>query len=141
MLRSSGAPGSSLRLMPSSITLISAASDRYGFTAESTDRYSKRPGADTRSAVVRFWKPQSANTGAQKPVSHSRRYELTVEAVTAVSAERCSRMPPIDWMPILLGSRGSSESGMNRFSSPFQSEMLVWQPLADTPTNGFGMKH
>ena len=81
--------------MPSSMALISAAIERYGLTAESTERYSKRPGAETRSAVVRFWKPQSAKTGAQKPVSQSRRYELTVEAVTAVSAPRCSRMPPI----------------------------------------------
>ena len=73
MLRSSGGPGSILRSMPSRIAAMSVPSDRYGFTAESTERYSKRPGADTRSAVVRFWKPQSANTGAQKPVSHRRR--------------------------------------------------------------------
>ena len=55
--------------MPSSIALMRAPSARYGLTAESTDRYSKRSGDDTRSAVVRFWNPQSANTGAQKPVS------------------------------------------------------------------------
>ena len=30
---------------------------------------------------------------------------------------------------------------MNAFSSPRQSEMLWWQPLAETPMNGFGMKH
>ena len=30
---------------------------------------------------------------------------------------------------------------MNRFSSPFQIEMFVWHPLAETPMNGFGMKH
>ena len=30
---------------------------------------------------------------------------------------------------------------MNVFSSPFQSEMLWWQPFAETPMNGFGMKH
>ena len=41
--------------MPSSIALMIAAQDRYGLTAESTDRYSNRPGALTRSAVVRFW--------------------------------------------------------------------------------------
>ena len=64
--------------MPSHIAMISAAIERYGFTAESTERYSNRPGAETRSAVVRFWKPQSANTGAQKPVSQRRRYEFTV---------------------------------------------------------------
>ena len=29
---------------------------------------------------------------------------------------------------------------MNTFSSPRQSEMLWWQPLAETPMNGFGMK-
>src|SRR6478752_179527 len=52
MLRSSGGPGSSCRSIPSSIALISAASERYGLTAESTERYSKRPGAETRSAVV-----------------------------------------------------------------------------------------
>ena len=86
--------------MPSRIAMISAAMDRYGFTAESTERYSNRPGADTRSAVVRFWKPQSANTGAQKPVSHRRRYELTVGDEIAVSAPRCSRMPPIAQRPI-----------------------------------------
>ena len=59
--------------MPSRIATMSAASERYGFTAESTDRYSNRPGAETRSAVVRFWYPQSAKTGAQNPVSQSRR--------------------------------------------------------------------
>ena len=47
--------------------------DRYGFTDESTERYSKRPGALTRMAVVRFWNPQSAKTGAQKPASANRR--------------------------------------------------------------------
>ncbi len=73
MLRSSGSPGSSLRSIPSHMAAISVAIERYGFTAESTERYSKRPGAETRSAVVRFWKPQSAKTGAQKPVSHRRR--------------------------------------------------------------------
>ena len=41
--------------MPSSIALMIAAQDRYGLTAESTDRYSNRPGALIRSAVVRFW--------------------------------------------------------------------------------------
>ena len=44
---------------------MSAAKVRYGFTAESTERYSNRPGALIRSAVVRFWKPQSAKTGSQ----------------------------------------------------------------------------
>jgi len=33
--------------MPSSIALMIAAKDRYGLTAESTDRYSNRPGALT----------------------------------------------------------------------------------------------
>ena len=47
--------------------------DRYGLTAESTERYSKRPGALTRRAVVRFWKPQSAKIGAQNPASAKRR--------------------------------------------------------------------
>ena len=42
------------------MALSSPANDRYGLTAESTDRYSNRPGALTRRAVVRFWKPQSA---------------------------------------------------------------------------------
>ena len=41
--------------MPSHMAMISAAIERYGLTAESTERYSKRPGAETRSAVVRFW--------------------------------------------------------------------------------------
>ena len=59
---------------------------RCGLTMESTARYSKRPGAEIRRPVVRFWYPQSANTGAQNPVSHSRRYELTVEQPIAVSA-------------------------------------------------------
>ena len=72
--------------MPSSAALMIAPAIRYGFTIESTARYSKRPGAEMRRPVVRFWKPQSANTGAQKPVSHSRRYELTVEQPMAVSA-------------------------------------------------------
>ena len=44
-----------LALDPVPIAAISAAIDRYGLTAESTERYSNRPGADTRSAVVRFW--------------------------------------------------------------------------------------
>ena len=35
--------------------LSSAAPIRYGLTMESTDRYSKRPGADMRSPQVRFW--------------------------------------------------------------------------------------
>ena len=49
-------------------------------TDASTERYSKRSGDEIRSAVVRFWYPQSAKTGAQKPVSQNRRYELTVGA-------------------------------------------------------------
>ncbi len=44
-----------LALDPVAIASISAAMARYGFTAESTERYSKRPGEETRSAVVRFW--------------------------------------------------------------------------------------
>ncbi len=40
--------------MPSPIAAMSTAIERYGLTAESTERYSKRPGAETRSAVVRF---------------------------------------------------------------------------------------
>ena len=35
----------------------------------------------------------------------------------------------------------SSVSGRKRFSSSFQREMFVWQPFAETPMNGFGMKH
>ena len=42
---------------------------QIGLTIESTARYSKRPGAEILNPVVRFWNPQSANTGAQKPVS------------------------------------------------------------------------
>src|SRR5665648_628526 len=68
MLRSSDGPGSRLFLMPSSMALSSTVAIRCGFTMESTARYSKRPGAETRNPVVRFWKPQSAKTGAQKPV-------------------------------------------------------------------------
>src|SRR5258705_5053788 len=124
MLRSSGGPGSRLRLMPSAMALMMAAKERYGFTAESTDRYSNLPGALTRSAVVRFWNPQSANNGAQKPVSQNLRYELTVGAVMQVSADRCSRTPPIALSPSLLGIRGFAVSGRNMFSSPCQSEML-----------------
>ena len=30
---------------------------------------------------------------------------------------------------------------MKTFSSPRQMEMLWWQPFAETPMNGFGMKH
>src|SRR5215471_9176684 len=140
MLRSSGSPGSRFRLMPSSMALMSAAKDRYGFTAESTERYSNLPGALTRSAVVRFWNPQSANSGAQKPVSQNRRYELTVGAVMQVSADMCSSSPPIEFSPSLLGSLGLSVSGRNMFSPPCQSEMLWWQPFAETPMNGLGMK-
>ncbi len=55
------------------MTLINPASARYGLTAESTDRYSKRSGDEIRRAVVRFWYPQSAKTGAQNPVSQKRR--------------------------------------------------------------------
>jgi len=64
-----------------------------------------------------------------------------VGAVMQVSAPRCSRMPPIAFSPSLLGSRGLSVSGRNMFSSPCHSEMLWWQPFADTPMNGLGMKH
>ena len=50
-------------------------------------------------------------------------------------------MPPIAYLPICEGMRRSSPSfGSNTFSSPRQSEMLWWQPFADTPMNGFGMK-
>ena len=59
--------------MPSRMATIRPAIDRYGLTVELTERYSNRPGALTRSAVVRFWNPQSAYSGAQNPVSHSRR--------------------------------------------------------------------
>ena len=45
------------------------------------------------------------------------------------------------WSPILLGIRASSPSGMNMLTSPCHSEMLWWQPLADTPMKGLGMKH
>ena len=31
--------------------------------------------------------------------------------------------------------------GSKTFSSPRHSEMLWWQPFADTPMKGFGMKH
>ncbi len=55
------------------MALMRPAIERYGLTAESTERYSKRPGAEIHNAVVRFWNPQSAKTGAQKPVSHKRR--------------------------------------------------------------------
>ena len=91
--------------------------------------------------MVRFWNPQSAKIGAQNPASQNRRYELTVGDVMHVSARRCSSTPPIAWRPILPGIRGSSPSGMNMFSSPCHSEMLWWQPFAETPMNGFGMKH
>src|SRR5260370_37533393 len=104
MLRSSGGPGSRPRWMPSAIALMTAANDRYGLTAESTDRYSNRPGALTRSAVGRFWNPQSAYSGAQKQVSQNRRYEVTVGAVMQVNAPRWSRKPPIAFRPSLLGS-------------------------------------
>ena len=50
-------------------------------------------------------------------------------------------MPPIAHRPTLLGFWRSSVSGMKTFSSPRQSEMLWWQPFAETPMNGFGMKH
>ena len=50
-------------------------------------------------------------------------------------------MPPIAQRPISLGRCTSSVSGMKTFSSPRQSEMLWWQPLAETPMKGFGMKH
>ena len=40
--------------MPSSKACSSAAAIRYGFTVESTERYSNRPGAEMRSAQVRF---------------------------------------------------------------------------------------
>ncbi len=49
-------------------------------------------------------------------------------------------MPPIAYRPIWLGFCRSSVSGMKAFVSPSQSEMLWWQPFADTPMNGFGMK-
>ena len=45
------------------------------------------------------------------------------------------------WRPTLLGILGSSPSGMNMLTSPCHSEMLWWQPLAETPMNGLGMKH
>src|SRR5580700_3726088 len=105
MFPSSGGPGSRLRLMPSSIALMIAANDRYGLTEESTERYSNRPGALIRSAVVRFWKPQSAKIGAQNPASAKRRYEFTVGAVIAVRARRWARTPPMACSPILLGRR------------------------------------
>ena len=86
--------------MPSCIASSSPANDRYGFTAESTERYSNRPGAEIRRPVVRFWKPQSAKIGAQNPASHNRRYELTVGEDKHVSARRCLMMPPIAHRPI-----------------------------------------
>ena len=50
-------------------------------------------------------------------------------------------IPPIAYRPIWLGLWASSVSGRKAFSSPFHSEMLWWQPFAETPMNGFGMKH
>jgi hypothetical protein len=41
----------------------------------------------------------------------------------------------------LAGTCGLSPSGMNMFSSPCHREMLWWHPFAETPMNGFGMKH
>ena len=54
-------------------------------------------------------------------------------------------IPPMACMPIAPGICGSSPSGMNLFSppssgSPVHREMLWWQPLADTPMKGLGMK-
>ena len=60
--------------------------------------------------------------------------------VMQVRARTCSRMPPMAFMPIGPGNWGLSPSGMNLLSSPSHSEMLWWQPLADTPMNGLGMK-
>ena len=62
-------------------------------------------------------------------------------AVMQVIASRWASIPPMACNPSLLGIRGLSPSGMNMFSSPCQSERLWWQPLADTPMNGLGMKH
>src|ERR1700730_2865403 len=70
-----------------------------------------------RSAQVRFLDPQSAYTGAQKPVSHSRRYELTVEEPSAVRAPTCLMTPPMQWSPMGPGLL-SPFNGMNVFSPP-----------------------
>ena len=44
--------------------------------------------------------------------------------------------------PMGPGICGLSPSGMNLLlPSASHSEMLWWQPLADTPMNGLGMKH
>ena len=88
-----------------------------------------------------------------------------MDAPMAVSAAKCFTMPPITCSPTLPGSCGSSVSGMKVFSPPFRymkfcsipgsgsflsgfsssspprhSEMLWWQPEADTPMNGFDRK-
>ena len=64
----------------------------------------------------------------------------TIGAVMAVSARRWVRTPPMACRPTLLGIRRSVPSGMNMFTSPCHNEMLWWQPLAETPMNGLGMK-
>ena len=122
--------------------MISAASERYGLTAESTERYSKRPGR--RDA-------QRGGAVLEAPVGEDRRPEARVPE-PAVRVDGRGR----DRRSARRGARGcrrsprgrsgsaccwSSVSGMNAFSSPRQSEMLWWQPLAETPMNGFGMKH
>src|SRR5207244_4392723 len=98
------------------------------------------------------------------PVSHSRRYELTVEEPIAVSAPTCLMMPPMQCRPIGPGL-ASPGSGRNVFSPPLRyvklssspgssgcpslltivlpprhSDRLWWQPEAETPMNGFVMK-
>jgi hypothetical protein len=50
-------------------------------------------------------------------------------------------MPPIAHLPIWPGMRWSSSgAGMNLLVSPSHNEMLWWQPLAETPMKGLGMK-
>jgi 3-oxoacyl-[acyl-carrier-protein] synthase III len=70
---------------------------------ESTARYSTLSGEDTLSAHVRFWKPHARVNGAHSPVSHIRRYELTVDEPMAVNAGRCASSPPMAcWAVVLI---------------------------------------
>src|SRR5947209_14026835 len=100
MSASSGSPGSSSRLIPSSPAIIKAEKARYGLAVGSGERNSTRFvfGASwyigTRTQAERFRAEYTRLTGASYPGTN-RRYEFVVGAQNASSAGAWVSRPPM----------------------------------------------
>src|SRR5690349_13680001 len=107
MSRSSGAPGSILFWMPSTMAISMADQARYPFELGSGQRNSSRLAfglfeyIGIRIDADRLRAEIARLTGASNPGT-SRRYELVVGAANARMAGACFRSPPAAWRPSWL---------------------------------------